>query len=501
MIIDIHVHALPRRGQDALGEITRQSRANGLSLALISIGGKISQYPDEAEVKSCNDLARDFAERADGYCQWLVYLNPENADWREELDRCLGLGAIGVKIWCSLKDANGGLGNAAEVIGEAGNRDLGVLIHTWQHSQGNMPGEITLPEFATLAEACPQTRMVGAHSGGNWRQVLGVLRGLAPNAHVDVSGFYPERGMVAALVADLGAERVLFGSDLAGRTQASQLAKVVLADIPEDQKELILWKNAARVFGIKDVPPAMSGPMRPIEAFPDGATEHFCFAGSWPIFDGPWVEPAQLDVLLAEEGIEKAYTGHFSTLYRQDLERANNAFLTSTRNTKRIAPLATVNPCAHNWQSVIRHLSEGFAGVILFPYVHNWRLDDPEHRGLFEVLAQRKLAVWINCALGDDRTRHSGLACRPVSSAEVASFCSSAPGGEYVFQGTSAGGIAEVLEQFKGDRRFRFEMSKLNDNGYAWDTVADTFGISQLVMGSEFPLRHLREVRWAARRI
>ncbi|GAG35523.1 unnamed protein product, partial [marine sediment metagenome] len=248
-------------------------------------------------------------------------------------------------------------------------KGLSVLIHTWQKTEGNGPGEITLAEFAWLAEQCPEARIVGAHSGGNWRHSIGVLRDRAPNAHVDVSGYYPERGLVEALVRDIGAERILFGSDLLGRTQASQLAKVVLADITEEEKELILWKNAARVFNLEDIPPAPCAPLRPVDELPDFRTDHFCFCGRWPFHEGPWATPSQLDDLLDEAGIETAYTGDFGTLYRQDLESANNRFLEAARATRRVAPLATMNPRAHNWRSVIRHLKDGFAGAIVFPYV------------------------------------------------------------------------------------------------------------------------------------
>ena len=474
---------------------------NGVSLALVSIGGKISQYPDEDEVRQSNEEARRFAERSDGLCRWLAYLNAQNADWRDELDRCVDAGAVGVKLWTSLKDANGRLDNAVNLIRGAAEKGLSLLIHTWQVTGGPVSGEITLEEFATLAQRCPNANLVAAHAGGNWRHSIGVLRDRAPNAHVDVSGYYPERGLVEALVQDIGAERVLFGSDLAGRTLASQLAKVVFAGISDEEKELIFWRNADRVFGLGEVPPAPSAPLRPLDGLPDPKADHFCFCGRWPFYEGPCATPAELDHLLAEAGIETAYTGDLGTLYRQDLERANNQFLDAARTTRRVAPLATVNPLSHNWRSLLRHLRDGFAGVIVFPYMHNWRLDDPAHAGFFRALADAKLPVWVNCALADDRTRHSGLASRPVASEEVVAFCGTAPSNDYVLQGLGARPIGQVLDGSPGDGRFRFEMSKLTDYSYAWDDFVGKHGITHLVLGSEFPLRDLREVRWTARRI
>jgi hypothetical protein len=255
------------------------------------------------------------------------------------------------------------------------------------------------------------------------------------------------------------------------------------------------------VFRLGEVPPAPSAPLRPLDGLPDPKTDHFCFCGRWPFYEGPCATPAQLDHLLAEAGIETAYTGDLGTLYRQDLERANNQFLDAARTTRRVAPLATVNPLSHNWRSLLRHLRDGFAGVILFPYMHNWRLDDPAHAGFFGALADAKLPVWVNCALADDRTRHSGLASRPVASEEVVAFCGTAPSNDYVLQGLGPRPIGQVLDRSPGDGRFRFEMSKLTDYSYAWDDFVGKHGITHLVLGSEFPLRDLREVRWTARRI
>ncbi|MCK4282748.1 MAG: amidohydrolase [Candidatus Brocadiae bacterium] len=502
MIIDVHVHALPSRARkDVLPEVARQCGINNVALALVSIGGRISEFPDEDEVRYSNQEARDFVARSGGLGQWLAYMNPQNANWQDQLDQYVEEGAVGIKLWCSLKQEDGSLDSAAKFLCYAGDRGLGVLIHTWQVTGSPGGAQITLQEFATLAERCPDTDLVAAHSGGNWRHSIGTLRDRLPNAHVDVCGYYPERGLVEALAGDIGAERVLFGSDLVGRTQASQLAKVTLADITDAEKELILGKNAARVFKLKDIPPAQSGELRPTDGLPDFTEDHFCFCGRWPFYQGPWVTPDELDALLAETGIEKAYTGDFDSLYRQDLERANNRFLAAAGHAGRVAPLATMNPRTHNWRSVIRYLKDGFAGAIVYPYLHNWQLDDPAHAGFFRALSEGGVPVWINCSIADHRTRHSGLQCRPVAAAELAAFCEAAPPNDYVFQGLGGGSVGQILERGAGEGRFRFEISRLTDSSYTLDDVAEKYGLSHLVMGSEFPLRHIREVRYTCQRI
>ena len=49
-------------------------------------------------------------------------------------------------------------------------------------------------------------------------------------------------------VRELGAERVLYGSDAPGRAFASQIAKVTGADISASQKALILGENLKRLL-------------------------------------------------------------------------------------------------------------------------------------------------------------------------------------------------------------------------------------------------------------
>jgi predicted TIM-barrel fold metal-dependent hydrolase len=49
-------------------------------------------------------------------------------------------------------------------------------------------------------------------------------------------------------VRELGPERVVYGSDVGGRSFASQLAKVLGADIPESAKELALGGNIRRLL-------------------------------------------------------------------------------------------------------------------------------------------------------------------------------------------------------------------------------------------------------------
>ena len=64
----------------------------------------------------------------------------------------------------------------------------------------------------------------------------------------DLAGGDPTAGFTEMAVRELGAERVLYGSDAGGRSFASQLAKVYGARISRDDKRLILGGNLKRLL-------------------------------------------------------------------------------------------------------------------------------------------------------------------------------------------------------------------------------------------------------------
>lgn len=140
------------------------------------------------------------------------------------------------------------------IMEHAAELDVPVLHHAWYKSQGRLPDESDPIDIADLAGRHPATRIVMAHlTGGGHRGVLDILS--YPNVSIDTSGGQPVAGLVEYAVAKLGAERVLYGSDVICRDFSAQLARIQAARIGAQARERILWKNAARMFRL-DVAPA-----------------------------------------------------------------------------------------------------------------------------------------------------------------------------------------------------------------------------------------------------
>jgi predicted TIM-barrel fold metal-dependent hydrolase len=202
--------------------------------------------PNQDQITEINDLTiqtlKEFPDDLLGFC----FLNPSHdVDFmKKEIDRCFELdGFIGVKLEISLNCRDRRLDPVMQALREK----KGILVHhSWYLSKKTQPEASEPADIANLAERHPDVRIVMAHlTGCGVRGVQDVKK--RENVFIDTSGAQPEYGFVEYAVGEIGAERILYGSDIPGRDFSSQLGRVLGADISEDAKELILLKNAERL--------------------------------------------------------------------------------------------------------------------------------------------------------------------------------------------------------------------------------------------------------------
>lgn len=165
-----------------------------------------------------------------------------------------------IKLWIAVNARDARLDAVAEM---AAQHDLPIFFHAWYKSFD--PGkERRLKELAAgsesysesngsdiahLASRHPETSIVMLHLPGvRQRGVLDIAP--YPNVCIDTSGGQPVAGLVEYAVEKLGAERVLYGSDYYCRSFATQLGRVWDADISDDQKAAILWRNSCRILKV-----------------------------------------------------------------------------------------------------------------------------------------------------------------------------------------------------------------------------------------------------------
>ena len=135
------------------------------------------------------------------------------------------------------------------IVRRAGELHAVIRPHPWikQRGKGNLPAESTPLELAELASRHPGMPLICDHpSGGDW----GIRRAIRPqrDVYADLGGSDPVNGEVEWAVRELGADRVLDGSEVAGRRGTSQIGRVLGSDLTLAAKKLILRENLRRLL-------------------------------------------------------------------------------------------------------------------------------------------------------------------------------------------------------------------------------------------------------------
>lgn len=183
------------------------------------------------------EAMRAFPGRILGYAS----LWPESEEAvRAEVERRLAEGFTGIKI----HNSNGfpytdtAYGPAYEIAQE---RRLPVLLHTWG-------GDAEFEQAAELTARYDQVTFLLAHSGAAKPGAYVRIAREYPNIYLDLCFSAAPRGMVAKLVNEVGADKVVWGSDAYFYSEAQQIGKVIAADISEEAKAQVLGGNAKRIL-------------------------------------------------------------------------------------------------------------------------------------------------------------------------------------------------------------------------------------------------------------
>ena len=250
-IWDAHSHlgSLPgNTPEERMTVLVRHMDRLGIERLILSQG--YEQYESHAtpeQIRIENDrvmrAVRHFPSRAYGS----LYLNPKNVDFcLQEFDRCVRdgpmvmVGELETDVRCSSPALD-------PIVERAISMNVPILQHTWLNAMGIGPGESTPYDVVELARRHPKAQFICGHTGGNWELGIRIIRD-SPNVCAGIAGSDPTSGFVEMAVRELGAERVVYGSDVGGRSFASQVAKVVGAEISDSEKKLILGGNMRRLL-------------------------------------------------------------------------------------------------------------------------------------------------------------------------------------------------------------------------------------------------------------
>jgi len=160
-------------------------------------------------------------------------------------------GAVGIKIHPSFSRTYPEDVRYEPVWQLAAQYSVPIITHSWAVSDYNPLQRYSTPEhFEHYVARYPNVNLILGHAGGLYAGHLAAvdLARRYPNVFMDISGDTYSFGFIEWLVHQVGAERILFGSDAVWFDQRTQLGRVLDADITLEQKRLILGENACRLF-------------------------------------------------------------------------------------------------------------------------------------------------------------------------------------------------------------------------------------------------------------
>jgi predicted TIM-barrel fold metal-dependent hydrolase len=259
-LIDCHAHFLHEQcGRSDWREVNaarfRAGDKIGVTCHVASILGTYgfrspTYFPSPSDVTLGNDAMLALCSAEGPRVAMMVTVNPNYTQHAiGEIERCVTAGAVGVKLLASRRADDPLLDPICALAERHG---LPVLHHIWQHRRREWPNQEISDgaDLARLAARHPKVVFILAHigGGGDYAHTFHAVKD-TPNIYPDLSGSGVDRGMLDDAIKALGAQRLLWGSDV---TMCTGLAKLCALEttglLSADDLKDVRWRNAARIF-------------------------------------------------------------------------------------------------------------------------------------------------------------------------------------------------------------------------------------------------------------
>ncbi|MEX2573176.1 MAG: amidohydrolase family protein [Balneolaceae bacterium] len=240
--IDLHNHInLEERNAASVDESCRRV---GITRTVVSniLGA------DPGEIRENNDVVLDamkaYPDRIMGSC----YINPGfTRESLEEIDRCVDQGMV--MVGELYKDYKINDPVYYPIIERCIDHKIPLMMHgaahlgQWrpEYHTDNPLSTSTPQDFVDIGQRYPEAMIIYGHigGGGDWEYACKVLRE-APSVYAETSGSVSDEAMIDLAVESLGADRLLFATDVNYETG---VGKVMHAKLTEEQRRKIFFDN------------------------------------------------------------------------------------------------------------------------------------------------------------------------------------------------------------------------------------------------------------------
>ena len=124
-------------------------------------------------------------------------------------------------------------------------RGLPVLIHTWGGSRCD-GGDVI---YESVQKYSRIKFLLGHSIYGDWENARRCVQESAGNVYLELTSIPGELNTLEMLTELVGSEKLIFGTDMPWFDEYQAVGGVLAADITEDDKRNILYRNVEQIFG------------------------------------------------------------------------------------------------------------------------------------------------------------------------------------------------------------------------------------------------------------
>lgn len=261
-IIDMHAHIFPdkvaERAVASIGQYYGVPMVGGGTIqGLLESGKKINVHKyvvhsTATRIEQVNTINGFIADAKSANPSFIGFgtLHPrmEYGDIQTEVERIISLGLMGIKLHPEFQDFYID-DERALAIYEAIEGKLPLLIHMGDENKTSSSPE----RLAKIMDMFPNLIIIAAHLGGYrmWRESMSYLVGR--NLYLDTSSslWFLDKEKAVEIIRKHGVKKVVFGTDYPMWNHVDEMERFNRLGLTEDEKALILWKNAERLLKLK----------------------------------------------------------------------------------------------------------------------------------------------------------------------------------------------------------------------------------------------------------
>lgn len=265
MIIDFHTHMFPDKiakgTLDFLASVCHtEPFANGTYEGLessseragVDISVALPVVTKPSQFQSVNKFAAQYLE---GRVLSFGGIHPDSEDYKGQLNQLKEMGFKGIKLHPDYQEVYFNDIKYKRIVSYASELDMIITVHAGQDPKSPDNIHCTPKMAAEVIEELQPEKLVLAHMGGHqqWDDVEQYLVG---------KNVYFDTGVVLGKMADEqliqiarnhGTDKILFATDSPWGGQLEFVEYLNAMAFDEDEKEQILWKNAARLLELQPV--------------------------------------------------------------------------------------------------------------------------------------------------------------------------------------------------------------------------------------------------------